>query len=174
MKTNTLIDYKFSNEGAEPVTLSEAKASIKVPAAITSDDTLITQLITAARKKIEMYLGISLVSRTVDLYMDINNCEPADLPFGPVTAVTEITNSDDETVDADNYKVVGLNNKQLDYPNAGKVTITFTTAGASDAEYKTYILRQVAWLYENRGDDKDTRLQPSIAQELKSKRRFLI
>lgn len=174
MKTNTLIDYKFSNEGTEPVTLSEAKAYIKVPSTITSDDTLITSLIKAARRKIEKYMGLSLISRTVEMYADIQTCNLFSLLYGPIDEITSIVNSDGDEVSTDDYKLLGVTNRLIDFPYAGKITITFTTDGAADDEFKTFILRQVAWLYENRGDNPETRLQPALAAELSAKRGVLI
>jgi hypothetical protein len=48
----------------EPVLLAEMKNFLKIPPAVTPDDALITQLITAAREQAEIFTGITIAQRT--------------------------------------------------------------------------------------------------------------
>jgi uncharacterized phiE125 gp8 family phage protein len=58
----------ISAPAIEPVTLTEAKAHLRVE--ISDDDTYITALIVAARERAEGFLRRALITRTYDLYLD--------------------------------------------------------------------------------------------------------
>lgn len=59
-----------SAPGSEPVTLADAKNYLRVDADLTADDTLITLLISAARRYAEAYTGRSLISQGWKLLLD--------------------------------------------------------------------------------------------------------
>jgi uncharacterized phiE125 gp8 family phage protein len=73
----------------EPVTTAEAKAHLRVD--ISDDDTLIAGLVTAARRLIEGWTGIRMITQTWYYYLD---CFPMEeeiiLPIGPVSAVSSV------------------------------------------------------------------------------------
>ena len=75
---------------AEPITLSDAKTYLRVDS--TAEDSLITNLITAAREKIESLTGRALITQTLELTLDDM---PADrdipLPRPPLQAVNSVT-----------------------------------------------------------------------------------
>ncbi len=52
---NAVLSTEFSNEGAEPVTVIEAKNWLRID--VTDDDDLVEELITAARQICEDYVG---------------------------------------------------------------------------------------------------------------------
>lgn len=54
----------------EPVTLDEAKLHLRVESSVTSDDTLITALIQAAREYVENRTGRGLITQTRECYFD--------------------------------------------------------------------------------------------------------
>jgi len=83
MKNNIIDCARSESSPTEPVTLSEAKAQAIVT--YSDDDTLITALITKARKAVENYCNISIVSQTVTLIADLYN--DYELPYGPVTGI---------------------------------------------------------------------------------------
>jgi len=114
----------------EPVTLAEAKSWAKIDA--DDDDSLVQQLITAARNSAEEYMRRSLITQTWKLTLDrtpnslynalgsgvfdmplsalydgISNC--IELPRGPVQSVTSITTYDTTNTgtvfDSSNYFV---------------------------------------------------------------------
>lgn len=87
MPTNRIIDIKRV-EGAvtEPVTLTQVKAHLIIT--FTDDDTLLTSLITQARKAIEEYCSISIVPKTITLSAFLYTCN--ELPYGPVTGLQSV------------------------------------------------------------------------------------
>jgi uncharacterized phiE125 gp8 family phage protein len=174
MKQNLIYsgDIVFSNEGAEPVNLADMKTYIRVSPDITDDDNLITSLIKAARAKIEMFCGVSLITRTIQCRL-LNQLGDIELPFGPVDEITEITDVTGTALDDDTWTLDGVSFKTLNSPSNTEVTVTYTvTAPISSDEWKTYIKGQVAFMYEHRGDENEIGLSPLIRFELKSKRRF--
>ena len=100
----------ISGPAAEPVTLVEAKAHLRIE---TSDDnTLIDSLIKAARAHIDGadgWLGRALMYQTYDLSVD-NLCIPIRLPLPPLVSVTSVkyldTAGDEQTLAASLYRVV--------------------------------------------------------------------
>lgn len=168
------IDIVYMNQVSsfmEPVTLSEAKQHIKIPLDIVSDDLMIQRLITAARKKIENYAGVSIIPRVVELYLQLEK-PPYELMFGPVSSIVTVTDNDGQIIDAANYKVRGLKFKSIDFNACNNIYVTFVSPGLADEEWKTYILEQVAWVYENRGDVLSNRVAPGVAAAVESKRRW--
>lgn len=136
-----VLSYKFSNEfpgdETEPVTLQEAKDWCMVDGP--DYDAKLTMLITAARKKVERVRQMSLINRTVTA-----NIKPGtNLPFGPVKAITSITDDDDNTYEA------------LTDVTCTDVTVVYT-AGPGEAglaeDLKIEILQQIAFMLDNRGD----------------------
>lgn len=84
---NNILDIKRTESSpTEPCTLTEAKAQLIVT--YSDDDTLITGLITKARKAIENYCNISIVAQTVTMIADLYN--EWELPYGPVTGITGV------------------------------------------------------------------------------------
>ena len=83
---------------SEPVTLTEAKAHMRVD--ISDDDTLITSLLLAARRFIENYTGIRMITQT--WYYRLDAFPSADvlvLPVGPVSAISSIKYTDSALVE---------------------------------------------------------------------------
>lgn len=84
---NNYIDIKRSESSpTEPVTLTQLKAQLYIT--FTDDDTLLTSLITQARKAIENYCNISIVTQLVILTADLY--DEWELPYGPVTGITSV------------------------------------------------------------------------------------
>lgn len=115
---------------AEPVTLTEAKAWAKIDD--TTDDDLVTALITAARMSAEEYLRRTLISTTYKLTLDLADCPLSDLlgdgvydlpvsilydglpsavelPKGPVSSISSVVTYDtsdaSSTFDTANYRI---------------------------------------------------------------------
>lgn len=84
MPQNRIIDCKRTESSpTEPVTLTEVKAHLLI--SFSDDDTLLTALITQARKAIENYCAVSIVAQTVTLTADL--FKEWELPYGPVTGI---------------------------------------------------------------------------------------
>ncbi|MGN6149882.1 MAG: head-tail connector protein [Rhizomicrobium sp.] len=155
---------------AEPVTLDQAKAHLKVDT--TDDDALITSLISAARARAEWHTGRAFVTQSWTLWLDA--WPPGgiiEIPLPPLQSVTSVTAyamDDSETVlDPATYQVDATSSpaRLLLKPNASlpvnlrrinAVAVAFTAGygGASDAPAPVCeaILKIIANFYVNRGD----------------------
>ena len=151
MKVNSVLDISFSSESSTyPCTLDEVSDFIKVD--LTDDDTLITELIKTATTLCEGFLGISLRTRTVTAYLD-NSAGNTELPYGPVTAFTSLTDADGNVIASTDYTLRGGGFKYLEEPEYAYLVAVYTTGYATlPVQFKTGVMQQVAHLYENRGD----------------------
>jgi uncharacterized phiE125 gp8 family phage protein len=99
-----------SGPAAEPVTLAEAKAHMRVDGS--AEDTLISSLIITSRLHIEAALGLAFITQSWSYFID---CWPATrdirLPLRPVQSVTAVrlyaTDESIETVPAGTYVLDG-------------------------------------------------------------------
>lgn len=77
----------------EPITLADAKLHLRVTAS--TEDDLINSLIVTARQRAEELSMRSLVTRTLDLYLDVwPGCGFIKLPTPPVQSITSVTYTD--------------------------------------------------------------------------------
>ncbi len=143
----------------ESVSLTEAKDYLRVDGS--DDDSLITDMIVAAREFAEEYLAKSLITQSWKLAFDETAPACTRLPMGPVQSVTSvklIAEDDSETIiDTSLY---GLNAAKdtlvFDEVSIGhQVEIVYVTGygnNASDvpAGIRQGILRHIAHLYEHR------------------------
>ena len=83
----------FAEPAEEPVTLTEAKAHLRVTAS--DDDTYITALVKVARQMAETYLKRSICTQTLDYSLDSFPAE-IDLPRPPARSITSITYTDED------------------------------------------------------------------------------
>lgn len=136
----------FSSEGSEPVSLAEVLAWGKIDQNI--DNSLLTALITTARIMCEQYTNTGLIARTIAA--DINNANGGFiLPYGPVTSTPTAVDYNGDSL------TLVYNFSQLQTPY-GRMTVTYnagyTTSNIPEI-YKTAIMQQTLFLYENRGDE---------------------
>lgn len=160
----------------EPVTLAEAKTYLRVDA--DNDDTLIGNLISAARIACEGYTARAFVNRDISVFADqwpvANSCAEAigfSLPKPPLSDVSAIEIFDaahsHTALAADQYFVDTVSvpgqvilEQSAMMPLAGQVAngiaIHFTAGygAASDvpAPIRQAILQMTAYLYDNRGE----------------------
>lgn len=159
MGYNAVLDKSFSAESAtEPVSLTEAKQHLNMvfdtagSYEFNDDDTYLTDTIKQARVMTENYTGRSLIERTVTAILR-NDCGDIELPYGPVGTVSAIVDADDEAIT--DYKVQGLEFKWLQSPLSCYAKLTYTagyTAATIPVDLKRAILEQIAFRYQNRGD----------------------
>lgn len=107
-----MVRYPYINRvvtaaaGSEPLTAAEAKNHCRVD--VTDDDTLITNLIVAARTVVERYTGRVLIDTTLKAYGDCFADEMV-IPDPPLIAVTGVTYIDEDgveqTLSTDVYQV---------------------------------------------------------------------
>ena len=157
---NNIYEIKVT-DGAEPVNLETAKDWLRVTTE--DDDTIITDLITVARQRIEAYSLSSMTAKNVVLtgYIDT----PFPLPYSPISAISAVKFLDGQivdtgvndwdTLDPDEYQIIGYNQKQFRPQIKGTYEITYTTTANADLRLKSDLKRVLLWLYENRGDDTD-------------------
>lgn len=150
----------YQSDGSEPVTLQQAKDFCRITTE--DDDDLITDLITVARKKVERFTSISLVDKTVILTGEL--CEMFPLPYPNINDITTVKfwqgqntdgTNDYETLEADEYYLIGYGVKHFKPQKKGVYEITYTTTANTDGALKLDLKRIVLWLYENRGDTQE-------------------
>ena len=91
-----------------------------------SDDTIISAMITQARIWCENYISKDIVAKNRTYYLSHTN-GVYDLPFGPVASISEITIDGTATTD---YEILGLDNEtiELDSSSAENVKSTYITS----------------------------------------------
>jgi uncharacterized phiE125 gp8 family phage protein len=154
---------------AEPVTLDQAKAWLKVD---TSDeDALISSLVSAARARAEWHTGRAFVTQSWTLWLDEWREPCAEIPLPPLQGVSSLTlyaRDDSATVlGAGNYTVdaasqpgrvmlkqcVALANLRPINAAAIAFTAGYGGADAVPGPISQAILEIAAVLYAHRGDD---------------------
>ena len=150
---------RVSAPANEPLTLAETKLYLRVDG--NSEDTIISDLMVAARMTAESWLKRSLIAQSWKLAYDDYVCEEVDLPMGPVNSVTSVV-----VVNRDNTSQTI--STSLYYLNAAKDTLIFDSAtfgfcieiiyaaGYGDAAsvprpIKHGMLEHIASMYDNRG-----------------------
>lgn len=155
MLRNRTKDVKVTTDvTAEPVTLEQAKAFLNVN--FDDDNAIITGMITGARQLLEKELNISIATKTLKITFTHDGCYNYRIPYGPIGEISEAVYKYDwdDTVDVTttNYKLIGDDFKQF-RGQRGIWTITYAAGYTEPPEaIKQGILKQVAWMYENRGD----------------------
>jgi uncharacterized phiE125 gp8 family phage protein len=152
-------------DGTEPVTLAQAKTHLRVT--FTDDDNEITALITRARRYIENYCNISIVLQRIQAVAQI--CGDWHLPYGPVVSIEsvenrELYNGSGPLVYVPSTKSWSVDGDDLDgsdYPHHistrdrfdNRTRITYLAGGDCPEDLQAAILAEVAYRYENRGDE---------------------
>lgn len=171
-----IISVSFSETGTtEPVTIAEVKSHTRID--FTDEDTYLYMLITACRKELEQYLGLSIVQKEVTLEHDSGY--EWELPYGPVISIDSVTRrkgtdvlgiGEYDTIDAADY----IRQGNLYYPGYGRYVTVYTAGylpqitepgytgyqppvlGAGyftlPMDIKLQLLRLIAYRYEHRGD----------------------
>lgn len=164
MTENRYIETKVIDSGDEQVTVEQAKTYMSVTS---SDyDDLITELITVARKRVEDFTHLSLVDKTVTVYIDFAEwriCK-AMLPYQPLGSITSVKviqgqkddgDPDYLTLDVTNgdYILIGDDICELHSNYSGIHEIIYTTVAKTDASLLLTIKMVTNWLFRNRLDE---------------------
>tara|TARA_R100001463_G_scaffold66499_5_gene120058 strand:+ start:1470 stop:1997 length:528 start_codon:yes stop_codon:yes gene_type:complete len=137
-----------STTGSEILTTQNVKDYVRIDT--TADDNLITAMISQARIWCENYITRDIVAKNRTYYLDSTN-GIFDLPFGPISSISEITIDGTATT---SYEILGLDNEtiELDQGPAERVKITYVTQGLNDALVKQAMLQLISTYYDNRAD----------------------
>jgi uncharacterized phiE125 gp8 family phage protein len=152
---NYILDVKVTSDiGTEPVTVAEAKAYLHID--FSTDDTFIGTLITAARKRLERYTGVSFGTKTIKAYMEMYYQQ--EIPYGPIQSVTQVRSfvggTEFETLASDEYELKGSDYQIFNPEAMGEYELTYQAGYTTlPDDLKLAILAEVAFRYENRGDD---------------------
>jgi hypothetical protein len=148
---SSIVSIAFSNEGAELITLAEAKAYLRIDASETAFDAQVTMAISAARMAVEEYLNRSLISRTITVTMNIAR-GGVNLPYAPVIdVITSVQDNEGNVIDTGSYQQNSEAVYSLWYNQA-----TFTyNAGYVELPpaFKLGILKLMAFDWQHTGDD---------------------
>lgn len=149
-----------SGEVTEPVTLAEMKDYLRLAGfdesgEFTFDDSLIESMITGARERMEIYTDCSLVQKRISAVIT-NLCGNISLPAGPVTGTVTAVDSEGEDIVQTDIKLIGTKFPDLKEPLQAEMTLTYDAGYASLPKgLKNAIMAEVAYRYENRGDEKE-------------------
>lgn len=153
----------------EPVSMAELKAFLRVD--YDDDDDLIEAMLKAVRKQCENFTGRALIEQTYSLFLDEIDKDHIQLPRQPLLEIIEVKlyDSDDNSLiyNPINYGVDLISGKLVlkNQVSAGReyngIEISFKAGYGSNrddvpSDLREGIKRSVSYLYENRGNDKDS------------------
>jgi len=148
---NAILDVdRQAAAGIDDDMLSLVKLHLHIPESITDhDEYLKSILIPACRGAVETYTGLSIVPQTITAILrnELGNIE---LPYGPVLEITSVQNRNDEEVT--DYKVNGGQFKRIETSGDWFQVIYEAGYETIPSELQMAILQEVAYRFENRGD----------------------
>lgn len=130
---------------SEPVTLQEAKDYLRI--SNDAENSLIQELITSARQRLEKFTNLSFGVKTLKCRWDYVNGW-VEIPYQPNAVISACVNDANVAL---TYETKGLEYKYLYCNNATGVTITYTSGFTTlPKALKEAILKEVSTSYENR------------------------
>lgn len=150
---NFIIDYTQEDLGSfnEPVTVAEAKQYCRVTNDV--EDDLFVDLIIQSREAVEKAANISITPKTITLWFT-NLAGNFQLPFGPMTEFTSLTDANGNILSTNVYNLVGGQYPNLQRPEWANLKAIYNTGmDVVPKEIKIAILDQINYGYENRGMD---------------------
>ena len=158
MSRNNVIEvYATPLAATEPFTVAQAKSYARITH--DTEDTLIGELITAARQGIERVTQLCLVPSDVVAILD-NSYGDIELPLGPYVSDFVLLNKDGDTI-TDQAELLGERFKYLEKPTDAYLKATYKAGYTANADngypvmpldLLNAIKDQFAFLYGNRGD----------------------
>lgn len=144
-----LIDVTISNEGSEVIDLSYVKAYAQLTT--TYQDTLLTTLIKSARKDIENYADISIVTKTIRAeWSEVS--EYAILPKPKIGEVATMTTGNETSLILADYTFKGSDKKRVlgNFPDG--LVLTYDAGYGTDTpeDLKMAICKKVLMDFEHR------------------------
>lgn len=176
---NSIVDLKISYSTplsgiTEPVTLQEVKDHLEI--SFSDRDAYITRLIREVREYAERLCDISLVEKTIVMVADWFT--EHELPFPPHKTISKVEvktgmNASGATystlVPGVDYWIDGDDSKVLGLFSSGRIRVTYEAGPATTDDIPTglklAILNELAWRFENRGDNIEQRRTNYINSE---------
>jgi uncharacterized phiE125 gp8 family phage protein len=153
-----------STTGSEIVSTSELKSYARIETS--DDDTIIAEIIKAAREKCEAIINRDIVAKTRTLF--ISNVDPSGeygnlykrrvklvLPYAPINTITSVQTQDSSgTLSAINYDDYGFEDRYIEVTSAHtkNIKIVYTTTGMTFDDLKLAIKQLATTYYDNRAD----------------------
>lgn len=150
--------------GSEIVANSELKLYARIETS--DDDTIVAEMIKAAREKCEAIINRDIVAKTRTLF--ISNIDASGeygnlyrrrvkivLPYAPISSITSVQTQDaDGNLSAINYDKFGFEDKYIEVTSSHSknIKIVYTTTGLSFDNLKLAIKQLATTYYDNRGD----------------------
>lgn len=172
-------DYKIISEtGSDPVTLAEAKTWLKMDS-ISDDDTLITDLITAARKYCENLAGLSFIVYNIQLRIDKMRGDyviPLVYTADTINSVKKNYEGVESTIETTVYELDTFNNVvrlkyDQDWGNWDYIIVDYDTVNDSSAYIEKVMKNWIAEEYDYRKTGKEPR-RNKIHDALEAVRRW--
>lgn len=150
--------------GSEIVASSELKAYARIETS--DDDTIVAEMIKAAREKCEAIINRDIVAKTRTLF--ISNVDPSGeygnlyrrrvkivLPYAPINAISSVQSQDSNgNLSNINYDSFGMEDKYIEVTSSHSknIKIVYTTTGISFDNLKLAIKQLATTYYDNRSD----------------------
>lgn len=130
---------------SEPVTVQEVKDYLRINN--NQENTLIGELITSARERLEGFTGRAFGTKTLKVrYEELNGW--VELPYSPIQSITSVVN---DAGDAVSYDTKGLEVIQLEAFTSGGCIVEYECGYTTlPKALKEAILKEVSTAYENR------------------------
>ncbi len=167
MSVNTILSSKITETGTEPVTLAQAKMHAAID--YTDYDTILPIYLSAARLSIEKATGLSLITKRVDITVELVANVLFKLPYSPVTLVNSIIGTltnDDVTSYATNEKNVGVNKDFIIVDVSGIYDVQYDSSITSvAADLKLAIMQMFTFIFNHRGEYMEGKLDYAVEAE---------
>jgi uncharacterized phiE125 gp8 family phage protein len=159
---------RISAPATEPVTLSETKLFLRVDSS--TEDTLISTLITAAREAAENYLRKSFITQGWEISYNDMIPQRIALPMRPIQSITSIV-CDSTTLSAESYALNAAKDT-IDCASSiygNLITITYVAGYGSSASsvptaIKQALLHHIASMYDDRTHESIPSVSLSLLQ----------
>jgi len=178
MQINIIHSTKVVDGSNEPVSASDAKLHASID--YSEFDSIIPTYISAARLAVEKATGLALVSKTITSQATIHPEYPLILSYKPVTQVNYIRYLSEDECDlygADAPVVRGAENELVFVKKKGLYEIDYIAGMSSvPADLKLAILQMFAFIFTQRGDFNEGKLDVSLEAEriMRQNQRFLV
>lgn len=147
---------------ADVVTVAEMKNYLRLEGFIDNsesissdfddDDNIIAELIVSARQRLEEFTGESFIPKTIEIEFT-NLAGNFEIPFGPVTTILYLRNSEGDSISTDDFDV-SLNGRILKTPKYEEMTMQYECGyTVLPKGLKEAVMKEVAYRYINRGDE---------------------